>query len=1665
MPYNPSAPLGLPRRFFLRLQQVPMIVSLHARVRTVVALAVLFLAGAVAPAAWAQQLSIGDVSVAEGDSGTKLATFTVSLSAPQPNPVLFDVATADGSATAGSDYVSKALTGQRIIIGAVSKTFTVTINGDTTQENDETFLVNVTNPFGASIADGQATGTITNDDAAGPPPSLSITDVSIAEGDWNMTKLLAFKVTLSAPASSTVTFNIATANGSAVAGEDYTALALTNQSIPAGATSATFNVSILGDGYYEGNENFALNVTNVVGATVADGSATGTISNDDIAPSISIGDASLQEGDEGTQWATFIITASGTNPNPTTFDITTSDGTAVGGSDYTPLTQHFDIPAGSSGSYQIHVDVLGDRQFEADETFNVTLSNVTGGATFTDNQAVGLIQNDDPDLTGAPSLSIGDVTITEGNVGTKIATFTVQLSKPLTATMNFGLNVDGVTATAGVDFDQTGLNGWMGPGESSRTFEVTIRGDYTYEPDETFTVTAVNVDGANVADGQAVGTILNDDAVPPTMSIGDASVSEGNSGLKTMTFPVTLSKPAPSQVCFLLQITGGTATVNLDYQGITVQPCIPAGQSGYNFNVSIIGDTANEPDETLLVSTSQVSGAELLDGTAIGTITNDDSAGLPNISIGDVTIVEGNSGSSFAAFTVTLSAPAAANVTFNAATSDGTATVANSDYVAQNWSLVIPAGSTTLSLQVPVTGDTNFEQDETFAINLSSVVGASVADGSATGSITNDDVASGPTLSITNQVISYEGNSGTTQAVFTLQLSAPASTDVTYDIATINNTATAPSDFVAKSLVGQTIPAGQTSKTFSVTINGDTAVEFDEVYIVEVSNVTGAVMPNNQSIAKIRNDDGVPALSISDVSISEGDSGTKMANFTLSLSAPSSTWVQVDVNTADGSATVGSDYYQQSPQGFGISPGLTSATLGVEIIGDTTFEANETFTVKLSNVINATIADGQATGTITNDDPPALSIADVSISEGNSGAKTATFTVLLSGAAPSTVNFDIATANGTATAGSDYVAISLAGQTIAAGQASKTFSVTINGDTTVEPNETFTVTVSNVSGATVGDGSATGTITNDDSEGGPTLSIGDVSITEGNSLSKQATFTVKLSAASASAVTYSIATANGTAVSGTDYVAKSLVGQSMPAGTTSKTFTVGIKGDTVAEPDETFLVNLSSAVGATVADGQAIGTITNDDGGGGGTPTLSIADLSIAEGNSGTKVATFTVSLSAAAAGAVTYNIATANGTATSGSDYVANSLTSESIAAGATSKTFAVTINGDTTTEPDETFTVALSSVVGATLGDGSATGTISNDDGGGGGSPTLSIGDVSITEGNAFSKQATFTVTLSATASGAVTYNIATANGTAIAGTDYVAKALTGQSIAAGTTSKIFTVGIKGDAVAEPNETFTVNVSSVVGATLGDGQAIGTIVNDDAAAITVGRVVTGGLYDNIDDGNRELVLTGQEYASLLLETATRLCARTNTATIVAVEDVENRAVLMDLADAANANCPSKPRYAAVMAAGDSRGFLVEATAKGDARGVQVLGPPTMDASAKLTSLQVQSPGDVVSMTLLMPQALSANQAAKPTQLRSLGQWVQSALKADPRSRLVLIGGVTVPGLLDLTARSLPAKSALPGERVLVSRALLEAFGASTVLFPALPAAGEPAQVLQLQR
>ena len=475
-------------------------------------------------------------------------------------------------------------------------------------------------------------------------------------------------------------------------------------------------------------------------------------------------------------------------------------------------------------------------------------------------------------------------------------------------------------------------------------------------------------------------------------------------------------------------------------------------------------------------------------------------------------------------------------------------------------------------------------------------------------------------------------------------------------------------------------------------------------------NAVAAALPTNCTGGT------TPTISIGDASVTEGNSGTTTATFTATLSASASGTVTVGYSTANGTATAGSDYVAQSGT-LTFTAGQTTRTIAVVVNGDTAVEPNETFTVNLASPTGATILDGLGVGTIVTDDSlPSLSIGDISVSEGNTGTKVAALTVTLSAASASPVSVTYATANGTATAGTDYAAVG-GSVTFPAGTTSQTVNVTVNGDTTVEPNETFVVNLSAPSGATILDAQGVGTITNDDSAALPTLSIGDVSVIEGNSGITTATFTATLSAAASGTVTVGYSTANGTATAGSDYVAQSGT-LTFTAGQTTKTVVVVVNGDLTVEPNETFMVNLSSPTGATILDGQGVGTIMNNDGA--ALPTLSIGDVSVTEGNSGTTTATLTATLSAAASGAVTVNFATANSTATAGSDYVAQSGTL-TFTAGQITKTIIVTVNGDIAVEANETFTVNLTTPAGATILDAQGVATITNDDAAAGAQPVV--------------------------------------------------------------------------------------------------------------------------------------------------------------------------------------------------------------------------------------------------------------------------------------------------------------------------------------------------------
>ncbi|MDZ4825589.1 MAG: Calx-beta domain-containing protein [Actinomycetota bacterium] len=236
---------------------------------------------------------------------------------------------------------------------------------------------------------------------------------------------------------------------------------------------------------------------------------------------------------------------------------------------------------------------------------------------------------------------------------------------------------------------------------------------------------------------------------------------------------------------------------------------------------------------------------------------------------------------------------------------------------------------------------------------------------------------------------------------------------------------------------------------------------------------------------------------------------------------------------------------------------------------------------------------------------------------------------------------------------------------------------------------------------------AVGSVTTTTVSSIPSLSVNDVTVTETDKKALKATFTVSLSQPAASTVKVKYATANGSATAPGDYQKKSGT-LTFPAGTTSKTVAVTIKGDTAAESNETFTVGLNTPSGATIGDGSGLGTITDND-----PVTIDIGDAQIVEGNAKTQTLAFVVTISRASDAPVKAKVTTTDGSATqAGNDYK-NKFGSVTVKPGQTSAVVEVVVNGDTVPESDETFTVTLSDPTAAVLGDASATGTITDDDG----------------------------------------------------------------------------------------------------------------------------------------------------------------------------------------------------------------------------------------------------------------------------------------------------------------------------------------------------------------
>ncbi len=629
-------------------------------------------------------------------------------------------------------------------------------------------------------------------------------------------------------------------------------------------------------------------------------------------------------------------------------------------------------------------------------------------------------------------------------------------------------------------------------------------------------------------------------------------------------------------------------------------------------------------------------------------------------------------------FTVSLSQALSYDVTFEYTTFSMTA-IGGTDYSQASRELTIKAGDNNATFYVNGAGDATVEPDEAFGLELFNPMGAGFGKGitvlRTVGWILDDDVSGGDqSVAVVGPVIAESAG----KATFTISLSEAFSSTKTLDFRTVAGSATAGSDFVART-GAVTFAAGETKATVQVTLKDDKVVEPSETFGLAVS---GAGL-SAYGEATIANDDGrVPVLSLEAQRHTEYP-GNVYFIARLSEAAPSD--VRVYYHTFSGSALGGEDFSIADNRSLLFREGETEKVFYINGAGDTDPEPDESIGVELYNAEGAIFGGRNQTvraeGWLLDDDPSggdrALAVTAPVVEEG--GGK-AVFTLSLSEAFTEDTTLRFKTVAGSARAGSDFTAKS-GSVTFAAGQTEASVAIALKNDRVAEATETFHLAVSGKGVAA--DGRA---VILDGDASRPVLSIEAEHASEypGNVY-----FTVRLSEASDSTITVDYQTINGTALAGSDFAVADRRLQFDPRETV-KTFYVNGAGDSTSESDEFFSVGLSGPVGASLGPGLRDLTTTGwilDDEPGTEKRAMHVSDLTVSESAG---YAHFTISISQPLDDDLTIRFRTQNGSARADRDYRAES-GRVTLAEGATEAVVSVKLLNDRKHEGTESFNLKI--------------------------------------------------------------------------------------------------------------------------------------------------------------------------------------------------------------------------------------------------------------------------------------------------------------------------------------------------------------------------------------
>jgi hypothetical protein len=1050
------------------------------------------------------EMRISDASVKEPLTGTTMASFTVTLSSPSSQAVTVQYQTANDSAVSPEDYTATALSTLAFAPGETSKTVLVEINADTRTELGETFFINLVNPMGVVVRDGQGLGmildkvtdfqlsiinglngsTITGA-GIGDRSGISVSDAGDVNGDGYGDVIIGADQARPNGASYVVfgrasgfgsVFNVSALNGSngfrlnGVADSDDSGASVSAAGdvngdgfgdVIIGAPNADPNGASSGEAYVvfgkaggftpnlnltslDGSNGFALRGGGVDERAGSSVSAAGDVNGDGF-DDVMVG-ASGASPNGAASGASYIVfgKANGFAPALNLSSLNGSNGFTLNG------VAAFDVsgrPISGAG------DVNGDG-----------FSDVIVGAYHAspNGQGSGAVYVVLGKQTGfAPTLNLATL---NGNNGFRLSGGNAGDYAGRSVSAAGDVNGDGF-ADIIVGAESAGPGSGPGrarPGESYVVFgkaggfapDMNLS---TLDGSNGFKLSGIGVADFSGASVSSAGDFNGDGFDDLIIGAPGLSLNGRQSGGAYIAFGRGGGFSADTTLASLIGRTG--------FKLYGVAAYDRTGQS-----VSAAGDVNGDGFDDVIIGAFQ-SDRAVPDGGASYVIFG---RGV-EVHVSDTSAIEGDEGAGKIQFTLTLSEEAINPVTVTVRAVGGSA-VSGSDFAPLDGATVMFApGETSKVLAIDLIGDRLFESDETFSIVLSTVTGGVIRDGTGIGIIQNDDAP--PFVSVVDGSL-LEGNSEPTRLIFTATLSEASGLPATVRIASADGTALAGSDYLELTPTTLTFAPGETTKTIEVEVLGDSAVEDHESFSVILSDASSATIGEGTAVGTIFNDDTTIRLNDSTSGV-EGDAGTTPFVFTISLEKPSALPVTVNYATVNGTANASSDFQAISDASISFAPGEVLKTVSIAVVGDQIVEAHETFSLLLFHPENANVMRDIGTATILNDDS-LIRISDAAVLEGHSGVRPLTFMVSLVAPSALPVSVNFATADGSAIAGNDYIAVAGGVLDFAPGETSKNVTIDVLGDTIVDVNEKFSVLLSTASNAVIDDPTGLGTILDDD---------------------------------------------------------------------------------------------------------------------------------------------------------------------------------------------------------------------------------------------------------------------------------------------------------------------------------------------------------------------------------------------------------------------------------------------------------------------------------------------------------------------------------------------------------------------------------------------------------